>query len=159
MYSGSHSRGVNGCKLSICILTILTTKAACTLNTLSALPPGYEDEILCNPSSACLRAVSRPHGWSGSQTNFVECCEPSTGETSRPRAWGERLDLTYKEELLAQGWAPVRQCTESEADLCGPNARGKINRKSEKSNTSMKTLGELESAVNRISYLAKVGCL
>ena len=157
MCSVSHSHDWKVILCVLTILTILTTEAACTLNTLNALPPGYEDEILCHPSSACLRAVSRPRGWSGSRTDFVECCEPSTGETSRPRAWGEKLDLTYKEELVSQGWVLAIPCADSEDCRCGPNV-GKTNKKiSRETGRSMKALEALESTVDRISDMAALG--
>ena len=87
--------------------------------TLTALPPGYEDEILCHPGlSSCLRPRPQPRGWCGPRTAFVECCDVRTGEVSRPRGWGVKMDAEYKERLLQQGWGVVGRCVEEEARVC-----------------------------------------
>lgn len=86
---------------------------------LAALPPGYDEDILCHSASACLRPYHRPRGWSDARTAFVECCDPSSGEVSRPRGWGWRLDAGYLEELLRDGWVIARRCSAEEAGRCG----------------------------------------
>ena len=116
-----------------------------TSSTLTALPPGYEDEILCH-STACLRPVPRPYGWSGARTNFLECCEPATGDVSRPRSWGWRLDIGYRAELLKQGWASARQCTAYEAERCGKNKTKWID--------VFSTINSLECSVNKLLNIA-----
>jgi hypothetical protein len=35
---------------------------------------------------------------------FYECFNAVTGETGRPRAWGEKIDAEYKSQLLTAGW-------------------------------------------------------
>ena len=69
----------------------------------AALPPGYEDELYC-PADMCLKRREQPHGWCGPRTMFRECCDESTGRTHAPRAWGDKLPIEIKEELLGQGW-------------------------------------------------------
>ena len=102
-------------------ISILASASA----TLAALPPGYEDEILCHPgASSCLRPRPQPRGWCGPRTAFVECCEVGTGEVSRPRGWGVKLDREYKEQLLQQGWGVVARCSVAEAGLCGARKGG-----------------------------------
>eukprot|EP00291_Cryptomonas_curvata_P018900 CAMPEP_0172170918 /NCGR_PEP_ID=MMETSP1050-20130122/11593_1 /TAXON_ID=233186 /ORGANISM="Cryptomonas curvata, Strain CCAP979/52" /LENGTH=156 /DNA_ID=CAMNT_0012842271 /DNA_START=66 /DNA_END=536 /DNA_ORIENTATION=- len=72
-------------------------------SVLSVLPPGYEDEMFCPPDS-CLRSkIVRP-GLTGPRTMFYECFNAVTGETGRPRAWGEKVGPEYKAELLTAGW-------------------------------------------------------
>lgn len=103
-------------------ISILASASA----TLAALPPGYEDEILCHPgASSCLRPRPQPRGWCGPRTAFVECCDVGTGEVSRPRGWGVELDFEYKAQLLQQGWGVVARCSaEEEAGLCGGRKGG-----------------------------------
>ena len=82
-----------------------------TSTTLSALPPGYEDLILCRAAAtSCLRPHPQPHGWCGPRTAFVECCDTETGEVSRPRGWGWKVGEEYKEKLASQGWGEVKRC-------------------------------------------------
>jgi hypothetical protein len=131
------------------LLAVLTNGAA---PTLTALPPGYEDEILCNPSSACLRRVHRPYGWSGARTDFVECCEPVTGKVSRPRSWGVRLDLAYREELIHNGWGTARQCNAFEDKLCDSEVKGR----NMEIHGMLSMMESLEGAVYRLSDLYAV---
>ena len=35
---------------------------------------------------------------------FVECFDKANNKTCRPRAWGEKLDIEYKESLLKDNW-------------------------------------------------------
>ena len=72
---------------------------------LSVLPPGFEDEIYC-PGGMCLRKRSdNLHGYkTGARTMFVECFDKANNKTCRPRAWGEKLDIEYKESLLKDHW-------------------------------------------------------
>jgi hypothetical protein len=133
---------------SLCVL--FTPPATPTM--LTALPLGYEDTILCLSASgsACLRPYPRPHGWSGPRTAFVECCEPSTGEVSRPKGWGWRLETSYLEELLRQGWNAADQCTAEESEMCRPN-------KNKNSNGQWHGLAplmlEMECAIDRLMGL------
>lgn len=70
----------------------------------AALPPGFEDEIFC-PRTMCLRKRAKTHmNRTGSRTMFVECFDPATKETCRPRAWGNKLDRSYLDSLLRENW-------------------------------------------------------
>ena len=70
----------------------------------AALPPGFEDEIYC-PRAMCLRKRAHLHGYkTGPRTMFVECFDPVTKETRRPRAWGNQLEKSYKDMLLRENW-------------------------------------------------------
>ena len=70
----------------------------------AALPPGFEDEIFC-PRTMCLRKRAKSHlNRTGSRTMFVECFDPATQETCRPRAWGEKLDRSFRDALLRENW-------------------------------------------------------
>lgn len=122
-----------------------------TSSTLTALPPGYEDHILCHPASACLRPLPRPNGWSGARTDLLECCEPVTGEVSRPRSWGWKLDIGYRAELLRQGWGYARQCTVHEAGQCRQTNKKWMD--------AIKTVKSLECSVDKLLDLVAVGFL
>ena len=70
----------------------------------AALPPGFEDEIYC-PSAMCLRKRADTHLYkTGPRTMFVECFDPVTKDTRRPRAWGNQLENTYRDLLLRENW-------------------------------------------------------
>jgi hypothetical protein len=49
----------------------------------------------------------------GSRVMFLECFNPSTNETCRPRAWGVKVDREYKDSLLQKKW----HTDECETDL------------------------------------------
>jgi hypothetical protein len=44
---------------------------------------------------------------------FYECFNAVTGETGRPRAWGEKVDAEVKTQLLNDGWHK-QVCTEED---------------------------------------------
>lgn len=77
--------------------------AAILIACHAALPPGYEDEIYC-PVNTCLKHREQPAGWCGPRTMFVECCDEATGQTHRPRGWGDKLPIEEKETMLNDGW-------------------------------------------------------
>lgn len=79
---------------------------------LSTMPPGYEDEVFC-PKGMCLREKSpRPRG-TGSRLRFLECFDEKNNTTKcRPRAWGNKVDPGYKNNLLREGWQPTECNTE-----------------------------------------------
>ena len=119
---------------------------------LAALPPGYDEDILCHPASACLRPYPRPRGWSDARTAFVECCEPLTGEVSRPRGWGVKLDAGYLEELLLGGWVIARRCSAEEAERCGRrNGRGANGFK------ALEMMVEIDKVLDRLLGVTGVG--
>ena len=80
-----------------CLVLIMLTTAQ------SALPPGYEDELYC-PINKCLKRREQRPGLCGPRTLFHECCNVATGETQRPRPWGNKLPIEEKESLLKDGW-------------------------------------------------------
>ena len=134
----------------ICISIMIST----VLAALTALPPGYEDEILCHPSTACLRPFPKPRGWCGARTSFVECCDAETGEVSRPRGWGKLLDVGYKDELLLQGWRVARKCEVEEAMRCGGDEK---KMKMEVGDKELLMLAETELVVDRLLGLEMFG--
>ena len=106
------------------LLSILTYRSS---STLTALPPGYEDELLCHPGiSSCLRPHPQPRGWCGQRTAFVRCCDTTTGEESHARGWGYLREMEYKEQLLQQGWAVAQRCTTEEARRCDGTEKGGV---------------------------------
>ena len=140
--------------LLIFSLLILNTFTP-TTTTLTALPPGYEDEILCHPgATSCLRRRPQPRGWCGPRTAFVECCDVATGEVSRPRGWGVLVEAEYKEELVRQGWGVVGKCSDEEALMCGgggkKNSSGLVV-------VAASAVAEMEGVVDRLLGLEMVG--
>ena len=87
----------------------------CGAVAMAALPPGFDEEIYC-PHRMCLRpkrsGVVRK-GFTGPRVMFLECFDPLTKETSRPRAWGAKLDQGYKDSLLRDKWH-TEKCPEKE---------------------------------------------
>ncbi len=79
--------------IRIPILIILSLPIFSTTTTLTALPPGFEDDqLFCSPAiTSCLRPRPQPRGWCGPRALFVECCDVETGEVSRPRGWGWKM--------------------------------------------------------------------
>lgn len=135
--------------LILILVTFLISLQSSTATIFTALPPGYEDEILCHPSTACLRPFPKPRGWCGPRTAFVECCDAETGEVSRPRGWGVKLDVGYKDELLLQGWDVARKCEVEEARRC--SGKGNVGDK------NITTLTGMENVVDRLLGLEVFG--
>ena len=135
--------------ICISITIILPT----ILATFTALPPGYEDKILCHPSTACLRPFPRQRGWCGPRTAFVECCDAETGEVSRPRGWGVKLDAGYLDELLLQGWGVAMKCDVDEAERCGGNK----NLKKRVDYGELLMMAKMEGVVDRLLGLEVYG--
>ncbi len=73
---------------------------------LSALPPGFEDEVFC-PKGMCLREKSPLPKGTGSKLMFLECFDKKKNATYRPKAWGNRVDYEVKEFLLRDQWHQV----------------------------------------------------
>ena len=73
------------------------------LACLAVLPPGYEEELFC-PPEMCLKQRRHVMGWSGPRAAAHECCDPFTGQTSPPHAWGYRVDAEIRRGLLAHDW-------------------------------------------------------
>lgn len=93
------------------IIIIITTTA------MAALPPGFDEEIFC-PDQMCLRRRLPPtiRKMTGPRAMFLECFNPLKKETCRPRVWGEKLDVEYKNSLLRDGWQHADQCEKSILD-------------------------------------------
>ena len=68
----------------------------------AALPPGYDEELWC-PNDTCLRPRAQPQGWVGPRSSFNECAG-SSGETHRPREWGEKVGADARAHLVAEGY-------------------------------------------------------
>ena len=70
-----------------------------------ALPPGYEEELFCLPST-CLRQRARGHGFCGSRAAFHECCNMTSWETAHgPRWWGVKIEESVKDAMVSAGWS------------------------------------------------------
>ena len=52
---------------------------------LSALPPGFDEELWC-PPGACLDDKEVAHGFVGPRTAFHACVNSDSGDTTEPRA-------------------------------------------------------------------------
>ena len=90
---------------SIRILTVLSIAKA-------ALPPGFEDELYC-PVGNCLKVnPSHMRGWSGPQTEYYVCVPECgrTGNSNRPKGWGELVDVRIKEAIIESGWVLAKKC-------------------------------------------------
>jgi hypothetical protein len=77
----------------------------------AALPPGFEDELYCPPGMCLLRA-DHPQGWGGPKTSYYVCSNPLTCELTKihPRGWGNKLDSSFKDEILHDGWVIAPHC-------------------------------------------------
>ncbi len=74
-----------------------------------------------------------------------------TGEVSRPRGWGYKLEVEYKEELLRQGWGVVAMCGVDEARMCDGGGR-------DDGGAAMRlVVSEMEEVVDRLVGLGVVG--
>lgn len=78
--------------------------------TMAVLPPGYEDELFCPPQTCLASREVRP-GLSGPRPMFYQCCNESTGVHITPKAWGNKLSLSYRESLINEGWHEL-ECPE-----------------------------------------------
>jgi hypothetical protein len=90
--------------------------------TLSALPPGFEDDhLMCRPANtSCLRPLHPRPGFTGPAAAFVECCDRATGAVSRPAGWGPLLGEARRNVLLQRGYGDVPRC---EGVQCGKSKR------------------------------------
>ena len=52
---------------------------------LSALPPGFDEELWC-PPGACLDDKEVAHGFVGPRAAFHACVNSDSGDTTEPRA-------------------------------------------------------------------------
>ena len=81
----------------------------------AALPPGFEEEIFC-PDRMCIRDLPLPNRRiTGRRTMFLECFNPKTKESCRPRAWGVKLDREYRDTLLREKWH-TEKCDDERVD-------------------------------------------
>lgn len=85
-----------------------------TTGAQAALPPGFEDELLCQ-RPACLRRKEVMPGMVGGKRLFWECYDESASLTSTPEVWGFRLAPDKKDKLLSDGFASEVYCNEADA--------------------------------------------
>jgi len=92
---------------------LLISTASC------ALPPGFEEELYCPPGMCLKSRFPAPReGMNGARSMFYECCDEGSGNTRRPRSWGERVDMSVKRDLVDNGWH-LEQCTSNVDGRCG----------------------------------------
>ena len=86
----------------------------------AALPPGFEDEHYCPTGYSCLRRKVTPPGWAGDFNQFYECCDEATGNVTRVRCWGTKLEIEQKTQLLKGGYQEMTNkfCAHA-GPLCG----------------------------------------
>jgi hypothetical protein len=111
MFAYKSDRPGNG-QMMLRILVLLTIAA---MSALAALPPGFDEEIYC-PRGMCMRRKSPNllrRRETGPRVMFLECFNPSTQESCRPRPWGVQLDREYKDTLIKKGWH-TGECTKEE---------------------------------------------
>ena len=90
--------------------------------THAALPPGFEEELYC-AAGCCLRdRVNLKEGFTGRTSMQYECCNTTSREVSRPWAWGVKLPLELKVNMLINGWHEGT-CTPGEARVCPSSGR------------------------------------
>lgn len=94
------------------LLLIFTIIALITPFALAALPPGYDEEVFC-PHQMCLRKKRVRRGFTGPRAMFLECFDPETKQTCRPRVWGVKVETAYKDSLLRDRWH-TDKCPEDE---------------------------------------------
>uniref|UniRef100_A0A7S0MH91 Uncharacterized protein n=1 Tax=Cryptomonas curvata TaxID=233186 RepID=A0A7S0MH91_9CRYP len=103
------SRVVTMC-LRLVLLGLVLCIACFTIPALAAMPPGYEDVVLCKAGS-CLRRIPREPEWSGGKHAFWQCCDPSTGKLSNLFTWGSEVDeQCVLDRQLSYGWAHAYPC-------------------------------------------------
>ncbi|KAK3274432.1 hypothetical protein CYMTET_17380 [Cymbomonas tetramitiformis] len=85
-----------------------------TMGAHAALPPGYEDELLCQRPS-CLRRKEVMPGMVGGKRLYWECFDESASLTSTPEVWGFRLAPDKKDKLMSDGFASEVYCNEADA--------------------------------------------
>ena len=74
------------------------------LLTKAALPPGYEDDAWC-PAGWCLKDVDVPEGFVGPSSAYVECYNPTNGETCEEVWTGEATNT-----VAPEGWIIASEC-------------------------------------------------
>jgi hypothetical protein len=98
------------------MLRVFLLLAVLVLGALSALPPGLDEEVFC-PERMCIRKRPKMRkGITGPRAMFLECFNPSTKETCRPRVWGVKLEKEYKDSLIRDKWHSDR-CTEDDKKM------------------------------------------
>jgi hypothetical protein len=90
---------------------------------------------------------------------FYECFNAVTGETGRPRAWGEKIEAEYKAQLLTDGWhtkvCPGEEDENDENELVKDQEKGILHqdkgRDCRKSNVNNRLLGARTGAFRTFS--------
>ena len=88
--------------MSVLLLTVLLALFPCPVS--AALPPGYQDKLLCG-AGQCRRPNKRvvASGMVGPQSMFVECLALTTGEVTAVKTWGSKTGVVL-ETLFAGGF-------------------------------------------------------
>ncbi len=98
------------------MLRIFLLLAVMVLGVLSALPPGFDEEVFC-PDRMCIRKLPKLRkSLTGPKAMFLECFNPSTKETCRPRVWGVKLEKEYRDSLVRDKWHSDK-CPEDESKM------------------------------------------
>jgi hypothetical protein len=98
------------------MLRVFLLLAVMVLSALSALPPGFDEEVFC-PDRMCIRKLPKlRRGLTGPKAMFLECFNPSTKETCRPRVWGVKLEKEYRDSLVRDNWHSDK-CPEDESKM------------------------------------------
>jgi hypothetical protein len=95
----------------LCALLTITMIAAITD---AALPPGYEEMLLCAPGRCLQRRRDPPRpGFTGSRPLFHECCNETHPQdrATRPSAWGALVGQDTLTALRNQGFHET-ECAE-----------------------------------------------
>lgn len=112
-------------KLSTAIILI-----CCPALVLCALPPGYQDKLLC-PCNFCRARKKMPFGWVGAQASFVQC-KNSCGDVQPVTTWGWRVNTAkelndlqnrgYHENDCSTSSAETFACKNKKAEPCKPKS-------------------------------------
>ena len=76
------------------------------------LPPGFEDEIYC-PKGMCLVKEKHERGWSGSITHYLKCLNHLDNTSRHPRAWGNQVNQSVKNNIIENGWEIAEYCKDT----------------------------------------------
>jgi len=88
------------CVLNLCVLFAMTA------TTKAALPPGYEDVLLCPPTYCLTRRHNIFPGYVGRSSSMHVCKSMNGEDDRRPTAWGTRVNEAESRlrTLLAQSY-------------------------------------------------------
>lgn len=85
-----------------------------------ALPPGYEEEMYCPPSTCSIVTWTHvPNGYVGGRGLWNFCYDPATDATTAAMFGGS---LTKDDDALPSGWAKPPPCTAAQYSECEADA-------------------------------------